>query len=101
MLLTGMGWGTLVPKTSEKKPGVGTKPILAGPARLWARLSPSPALCDWDFVQQSLVPALVMASGTFLTPCTALLTAGSGRAHKGPRFAALVAVPKWAIVFMQ
>lgn len=80
---------------------MGTKPILAGLARLWTRHSPSPALCDWDSLQQRLAPALVMASGTFLTPCTALLTASSGRTHKGPCFAALVTVPKWTRIFMQ
>lgn len=35
MLLTGMGWENLVPKTSKKKSGVGTNPILAGLTRLW------------------------------------------------------------------
>lgn len=59
VLFTGMGWGKLVPKTSKKKPGVGTKPILAGLTRLWTKLSLSPALCDWDSLQQSLAPALV------------------------------------------
>lgn len=35
VLLTGMGWGKLVPKTSKKNLGVSAKPILAGLARLW------------------------------------------------------------------
>lgn len=73
MLLTGMGWGKLVPKISEKNLGVGVKPILAGLVRFWPRLSPCPALCDWDFLQQSLAPALVMASGTFLTPANFII----------------------------
>lgn len=73
MLLTSMGWGKLVPKTPKKNLGVGAKPILADLARLWPRLSPSPALCDWDLIQQSLSPALLMASGTFLTPANCII----------------------------